>query len=141
MKDNFLQLTTCHSGVVYCRLIVIEKFIFYDEILSIAISCGKHLLDEIKKTSTLSSLTAHSQRSIYNLLVISNCTYLFFWFYLLSRVFHKLSRNRQETDMCRIEPSEGLRDSEYLIIENFFLALPIWNLIHITLYKLKDFYS
>ena len=37
MKDNFLQLTTCYSGLVYCRLVVIilvEKLIFYNEILS-----------------------------------------------------------------------------------------------------------
>ena len=41
MKDNFLQVTTCHSGL-YCRLvviIVIEKLNFYDYFLSTAISC------------------------------------------------------------------------------------------------------
>ena len=26
MKDNFLQLTTCHSGLVYCRLVVSKYF-------------------------------------------------------------------------------------------------------------------
>ena len=92
MKDNFLQLTTCHSGLVYCRLVVIEKFIFYDEILSIAISCGKHqfslpqpqlyfklelsnLLDEIKKTSTLSSLGACILDTTYTYLYHNDPTF------------------------------------------------------------------
>ena len=75
MKDNFLQLTTCHSGLVYCRLVVIEKFIFYDEILSIAISCGKHLLDEIKKTSTLSSLGACILDTTYTYLYHNDSTF------------------------------------------------------------------